>query len=330
MNTERIEKKKDGDCFQNVQDYVLDNDSPTLIVVHGKVTNKENKVLAHAWIEDGDIVLDPTTGIKTTKEKYYRALKAVPENKYNPMDAIKIRFKTGNYGPWTAEEINENDMKEKPEDKEILVGTEEEKEHTDDDKEAEGIATDHTDTDKKYYTKLNKCGLIDEPKAKKLADKYLMNEHQLKIIGENIISEIPEQFTKGDKIQLLSPIDGYLVPPKSFGEIIHVDALGTARTEFIVNGQKVIVPVNPDVDEIIKVDEQPLITEEFGSDNRWSKGDKVICKNNDGVEKYLSLNKEYVLLDNDYQRELYGNFWVRIIDDYKQNSSYSKERFIKQ
>lgn len=54
----------------------------------------------------------------------------------------------------------------------ILVGQEVEKEHTDDPHESLKIALDHIKEDKKYYEKLYKSGLIDEPQALKLAEKY--------------------------------------------------------------------------------------------------------------------------------------------------------------
>ena len=54
-------------------------------------------------------------------------------------------------------------------DGELNVGIEVEMEHTDDRKKAEKIAKDHLSEDPKYYSKLYKAGLIDEPKAMKLA-----------------------------------------------------------------------------------------------------------------------------------------------------------------
>ena len=82
---------------------------------------------------------------------------------------------------------------------------------------------------------------------------YLLNEHQLLVIKENVTAETPDLFKKGDHVQLLAPVEGYPVPAKSVGSVVHVDAIGTVRTEFNVNGNTVIVPINPDVDEIAKV-----------------------------------------------------------------------------
>ena len=54
---------------------------------------------------------------------------------------------------------------------ELEVGTAVEMEHTKDPKEAEKIAKDHLAEDPKYYIKLYKAGLIDEPDAIKLVKK---------------------------------------------------------------------------------------------------------------------------------------------------------------
>lgn len=52
---------------------------------------------------------------------------------------------------------------------ELKLGVAVEMEHTDDRKEALKIALDHLKEDPKYYSKLNKAGLIDEPEAEKIA-----------------------------------------------------------------------------------------------------------------------------------------------------------------
>jgi hypothetical protein len=44
---------------------------PNAVIVHGEVTNGSGKVIGHAWIINGVDVIDPTTGVITTKEKYY-------------------------------------------------------------------------------------------------------------------------------------------------------------------------------------------------------------------------------------------------------------------
>ena len=92
-----IPKGAEGDCYKNVQDYLLDNDLPNAVIVHGEVTNGSGKVIGHAWIINGVDVIDPTTGVITTKEKYER-LNPKEEARYSFSDAMKMRFKTKNYG----------------------------------------------------------------------------------------------------------------------------------------------------------------------------------------------------------------------------------------
>lgn len=96
-----IEKGETGDCYKNVQDYLLDNDIPNAFIIHGVVTSR-NGTLNHAWIETDNEVYDPTTGIKTSKELYYSKLNPKVEAKYGFEEAINKRFATGNYGPWDA------------------------------------------------------------------------------------------------------------------------------------------------------------------------------------------------------------------------------------
>ena len=100
-NTEgRIEKGTEGDCYKNVQDYLLDNDIPDAVIIHGEVTSK-GKTVKHSWIETPTMVYDPTTGIKTSKEKYYQILNPHVDAQYDFPQAMKKRFSAGNYGPWS-------------------------------------------------------------------------------------------------------------------------------------------------------------------------------------------------------------------------------------
>lgn len=254
-----------GDCFQNTYNYVLDNDDNNMIVVHGNVTNFEGKTFPHAWVEEGDTVIDPTTGVKTAKEKYYQLLKAQPEGKYDAIKAIGITIRSKNYGPWTPQEVgNNNLMKEekKPniDPHELAVGREVEKEHDPDPKKSTKVATQHLEEpgNSNYYTKLYKAGLVNEPEAKKLAKKYLVNERQLKFISENVIKEVPENFNVGDMVMLQEPVQGVTAPPNTKGVVKHIDALGTLAVEFQGYG---VGRIDPENDAIIKINDssiQPL------------------------------------------------------------------------
>lgn len=95
----RIPKGAEGDCYKNVQDFLLDNDIPDAVIIHGEVTSK-GKTMKHAWIETEDAVYDPTTGIKAPKEKYYEILKPKVDARYTFQQAMKKRFSLGHYGPF--------------------------------------------------------------------------------------------------------------------------------------------------------------------------------------------------------------------------------------
>ena len=54
----------------------------------------------------------------------------------------------------------------------MTVGQEVEKEHTDDEREARQIATDHVEEKPDYYTRLVGADLVDEPEALDKYEKY--------------------------------------------------------------------------------------------------------------------------------------------------------------
>ena len=59
---------------------------------------------------------------------------------------------------------------------EFIVGVEVEREHGNSYELRKKIATDHINDNPKYYTKLYKAGIIDEPVAEKKAEKYLIEK----------------------------------------------------------------------------------------------------------------------------------------------------------
>jgi len=83
-------------------------------------------------------------------------------------------------------------------DGELNVGIEVEMEHTDDRKKAEKIAKDHLSEDPKYYSKLYKAGLIDEPKAMKLAkdlDEGGLGDSQ--VAGQRVYTQSVDKSKQG-------------------------------------------------------------------------------------------------------------------------------------
>ena len=99
--------------------------------------------------------------------------------------------------------------------KELEVGKTVESEHTSNSEEAKEIATDHVSEDPKYYKKLIKADLVDEPKALKKA-RELKVESIYKSIKYQLIEQkiINEDLTRSDieliKRLILSAFEGWL------------------------------------------------------------------------------------------------------------------------
>lgn len=103
---EMCEAGEPGLCFANVNRWNARYGAKTDRVVHGKVTNAEGKTFDHAWIERAnDTVVDPTTGVVLSKEKYYALLKAQPEASYDSTTAIRNQIRARHHGPWTPQDL---------------------------------------------------------------------------------------------------------------------------------------------------------------------------------------------------------------------------------
>jgi hypothetical protein len=72
--------------------------------------------------------------------------------------------------------VGDNSLASSVNQDELLVGIAVEMEHTDDKGKAMDIAVDHLVEVPNYYSKLVKSGLVDEPNAIELYNKYLRNE----------------------------------------------------------------------------------------------------------------------------------------------------------
>ena len=99
---------KKGECFRNAARWVRQNDDFDL--VHGKITNGEGRTFDHAWAESHKEVADPTTGVKMDKDRWYDLVKAQPEAKYSSEHATVNLLRTGNFGPWTVEEVGKRKL----------------------------------------------------------------------------------------------------------------------------------------------------------------------------------------------------------------------------
>lgn len=97
------ESASDGDCFANATRAASPDDNER--VVHGKVTNADGNTFDHAWIEKGDTVYDPTSGLDMKKVQFYRLLDARPEAMYTGEQATINAIRTRHHGPWTMDEV---------------------------------------------------------------------------------------------------------------------------------------------------------------------------------------------------------------------------------
>ena len=116
-----------GDCFEAAGKYIMDNGVSTwlnpdkkidkkLILVHGEVGGQgplEGVRYGHAWVEDGNMVIDKSNGrdIKMPKDVYYALGKVIPDfppfkpnlHKYTPEEFRKQVLRHEHWGPWDLE-----------------------------------------------------------------------------------------------------------------------------------------------------------------------------------------------------------------------------------
>ena len=101
-----------GNCYEASGEYFTDvmlffGGSPTLRLCHGEVVGAGGRVegvhYGHAWLEDGDEVIDVSTGrvVKMPRAAYYAAGQ-IEDNvhRYTLDDVRRWTKSTGNWGPW--------------------------------------------------------------------------------------------------------------------------------------------------------------------------------------------------------------------------------------
>lgn len=98
------EENKHGDCY--VQAYRYMQSHPNVTLVHGIVTGQgpiEGLQYNHAWIEDGDMVIDKTINLTIPRVVYYAIgnINIVKKYSYKEMLENSLKYKT--YGPWDKE-----------------------------------------------------------------------------------------------------------------------------------------------------------------------------------------------------------------------------------
>lgn len=95
------EKNKHGNCYTSAVNYVMKH--PDTILVHGIVTGQgaiEGIEYGHAWVEDGDTVIDTASGKELPKFLYYALGNIHYTKRYSYNDMLEKMLETETYGPW--------------------------------------------------------------------------------------------------------------------------------------------------------------------------------------------------------------------------------------
>lgn len=105
MPTKKI--KRNGDCYEAAGKFMLDNgtNKSGYTLVHGLVTGQgslQGVRYGHAWIEQGDTVIDLSNGrnLRLPKVVYYAIGHCEPKCTYTAKQAMDKMLKTGHFGPW--------------------------------------------------------------------------------------------------------------------------------------------------------------------------------------------------------------------------------------
>ena len=111
-----VAKRNTGDCYEVAAHYILDHvlgmgvkePNHNLRLVHGEVAGQgplEGVTFGHAWVEDGETVIDQSNGrdVRMLKVLYY-ALGRIDElnnfHVYTPEEVRAKLLKHQVYGPW--------------------------------------------------------------------------------------------------------------------------------------------------------------------------------------------------------------------------------------
>ena len=106
------DKNQGGECYQNALTYMMTNPrNKNLRLCHGLVTGQgdiEGIVYTHAWVENGNKVIDKTINVELDKRLYY-AIGNIKKNDvysytHQEMSENVRNFKT--YGPWEKKLLN--------------------------------------------------------------------------------------------------------------------------------------------------------------------------------------------------------------------------------
>jgi hypothetical protein len=102
-----------GDCYPTAFHLVVD-ERPDALVVHGEVDGQGpafGERFGHAWVEDGDTVLDYSNGlaVEMDRDRYYEVggIDEAEVYRYDRREAMVEALRTGVYGPWADAELSE-------------------------------------------------------------------------------------------------------------------------------------------------------------------------------------------------------------------------------
>ena len=101
-------RRRNGDCYEAAGRYIMDNFDSQLQLVHGEVSGQgamEGTTFGHAWVLDGDTVIDKSNGrdLRVPKVVYY-ALGGIDRidnlHVYSREQALDRMLKHKHFGPW--------------------------------------------------------------------------------------------------------------------------------------------------------------------------------------------------------------------------------------
>jgi hypothetical protein len=100
-------KNRGGDCYEAAGHYFLDHGAgnSSMHLIHGEVTGQgpiAGIKFGHAWIEDGEEVVDLANGknLRMPKAIYYALGHIEKRIRYDYKTFLEKVLKTGNWGPW--------------------------------------------------------------------------------------------------------------------------------------------------------------------------------------------------------------------------------------
>ena len=95
-----------GDCYELAYKFIVahgEDLAGRYKLVHGNVAKlSQDHPANHAWVEEGDIVLEVSKGrnFRIPKNVYYERHGITTIRQYNYEEALILAVRSGHYGPW--------------------------------------------------------------------------------------------------------------------------------------------------------------------------------------------------------------------------------------